>query len=178
MQRKSELDAMLADSQRYEAKRQEVDAWLSRMEGRLARMAPVANTADVLEAQIKEQKSFHAELHQYKAQIDIFSQLTQRLIAVYQQDDTTKVKKTTELINQRYNDLNTSDHARWLWFRMGTYVNTAVNYTQDTLYASCESSLNLCVLNGGPVGGDDEPTWNFDEVPQGAVICIVSSYRT
>uniref|UniRef100_A0A0A9ZD72 Protein detached n=4 Tax=Lygus hesperus TaxID=30085 RepID=A0A0A9ZD72_LYGHE len=108
MQRKTELDAMLADSQRYEAKRLEVDTWISRMEARLARMAPVGNTADVLEAQIKEQKTFHAELHQYKQHMDVFSQLTQKLIAVYQQDDTTKVKKTTELINQRYNDLNTS----------------------------------------------------------------------
>ncbi|KAF6205300.1 hypothetical protein GE061_019470 [Apolygus lucorum] len=108
MQRKTELDAMLADSQRYEAKRQEVDTWISRMEARLARMAPVGNTADVLEAQIKEQKTFHAELHQYKHHMDVFSQLTQKLIAVYLQDDTTKVKKTTELINQRYNDLNTS----------------------------------------------------------------------
>ncbi|XP_073972479.1 dystrophin, isoforms A/C/F/G/H-like isoform X9 [Rhodnius prolixus] len=108
MQRKTELDAMLADSHRYEAKRAEVDTWLNRMESRLARMAPVGNTADVLEAQMREQKSFHAELHQYKHHIELFNQLTQKLIAVYQQDDTTKVKKTTELINQRYNELNTS----------------------------------------------------------------------
>ncbi|XP_024083569.1 dystrophin-like isoform X11 [Cimex lectularius] len=108
MQRKTELDAMLTDSQRYEAKRQEVDTWITRMEARLARMANVGHTADVLEAQMREQKSFHAELHQYKHHIDLFNQLTQKLIAVYQQDDTTKVKKTTETINQRYNDLNTS----------------------------------------------------------------------
>lgn len=56
MQRKTELDAMLADSHRYEAKRAEVDTWLNRMESRLARMAPVGNTADVLEAQMREQK--------------------------------------------------------------------------------------------------------------------------
>lgn len=52
-------------------------------------------------------QSFHADLHQYKHQIEVFNQLTQKLIAVYQQDDTTRVKKMTETINQRYNNLNT-----------------------------------------------------------------------
>lgn len=56
MQRKAQLDAMLGDSQRYEAKRQEVDAWLTRMETRLERMGNVGHTADVLEAQLREQK--------------------------------------------------------------------------------------------------------------------------
>lgn len=56
MQRKAQLDAMLGDSQRYEAKRQEVDAWLTRMETRLDRMGTVGHTADVLEAQLREQK--------------------------------------------------------------------------------------------------------------------------
>ncbi|CAL7946061.1 unnamed protein product [Xylocopa violacea] len=108
MQRKSELDAMLGDSQRYEAKRNEVEVWLARMETRLEKMRAVGHTADVLEAQLREQKSFHAELHQYKHQIEQFNQLTQKLIAVYQEDDTTRVKKMTETINQRYNNLNTS----------------------------------------------------------------------
>ncbi|XP_046827212.1 dystrophin, isoforms A/C/F/G/H-like isoform X8 [Vespa crabro] len=108
MQRKTQLDAMLGDSQRYEAKRNEVEVWLARMETRLEIMRAVGHTADVLEAQLREQKSFHAELHQYKHQIELFNQLTQKLIAVYQQDDTTRVKKMTETINQRYNNLNTS----------------------------------------------------------------------
>lgn len=52
-------------------------------------------------------QSFHVDLHKYKLQIEFFNQLTQKLIAVYQQDDTTRVKKITENINQRYNNLNT-----------------------------------------------------------------------
>lgn len=56
LQRKTQLDAMLTDSQRYEAKRAECEAWLSRMETRLERMGPVGHTADVLEAQLREQK--------------------------------------------------------------------------------------------------------------------------
>ena len=56
MQRKSQLDAMLADSQRFDAKRLEVEAWVSRMETRLERMRAVGHTADVLEAQLREQK--------------------------------------------------------------------------------------------------------------------------
>lgn len=56
MSRKTQLDAMLADSQRYEAKRLEVDAWLGRMEMRLERTGAVGHTADVLEAQLRDQK--------------------------------------------------------------------------------------------------------------------------
>lgn len=56
MQRKTELNAMLSDSQRYEAKKMEIDTWLTRMETRLQRMSLVGNTADVLDAQQREQK--------------------------------------------------------------------------------------------------------------------------
>ncbi|XP_034253689.1 dystrophin-like [Thrips palmi] len=92
MSRKTQLDAMLADSQRYESKRLEVDAWLHRMEVRLDRMGAVGHTADVLEAQLRDQKAFHAELPS-KHHMDLFSQLTQKLIAVYQQDDTTASRR-------------------------------------------------------------------------------------
>jgi len=47
---------MLSDSQKYELKRQEVDAWLSRMDTRLDRLVAVGHTADVLEGQLREQK--------------------------------------------------------------------------------------------------------------------------
>lgn len=56
MQRKTELNAMLSDSQRYETKKMEIDTWLTRMENRLQRMSLVGNTADVLDAQQREQK--------------------------------------------------------------------------------------------------------------------------
>ncbi|GAB0096706.1 LOW QUALITY PROTEIN: dystrophin-like [Sergentomyia squamirostris] len=106
LQRKSQLAAMLGDSQRYEAKRLEIEAWMQRMENRADRMGSVATTADVLDAQQKEQKSFHAELHQYKHQIELFNQLTQKLIAVYPTDDTSRIKRMTEAVNLRYNNLN------------------------------------------------------------------------
>ena len=97
-------------------------------------MGPVGSTANVLEAQIREQKvsnltqilnyskvlliwfipvlkepnlhyyefqSFHAEVHQYKSHIEDFNHLTQELISTYQTDDTAKIKKITEIINQR-----------------------------------------------------------------------------
>ncbi|XP_065223364.1 dystrophin, isoforms A/C/F/G/H-like isoform X4 [Planococcus citri] len=105
-QRKTQLDTMLADSQQYEAKRIEVDNWLQRMEMRFERMAAVGHTADVLEAQLREQKAIHAELHQYKHHVDLFNQLTQKMISFYQQDDTSRVKKKTEQTNTRYNQLN------------------------------------------------------------------------
>lgn len=41
---------------RYETKRMEIEKWLQRMESRLEQMGKIATTADVLEAQQKEQK--------------------------------------------------------------------------------------------------------------------------
>ncbi|XP_025206146.1 dystrophin, isoforms A/C/F/G/H-like [Melanaphis sacchari] len=125
MQRKTELNAMLSDSQRYETKKMEIDTWLTRMENRLQRMSSVGNTADVLDAQQREQKSFHVELHQYKHQIDLFNQLTQKLIAVYQNDDTSKIKKLTEQINQRFQNLNTNIISR------GKVLHSAMNSLQN-----------------------------------------------
>ncbi|XP_065334491.1 dystrophin, isoforms A/C/F/G/H-like isoform X2 [Cloeon dipterum] len=160
MQRKAQLDALLADSQRYDAKRQEVESWLARMEARLERMGPVGHTADVLEAQLREQKSFHAELHQYKHNIELFQQLTQRLIAVYQQDDTTKVKKMTEQVNHRYAKLNTSIVNR------GKSLNSAMNSLQnfdrslDKFHAwlsEAESSLESVDLEADRLGGRRDP---------------------
>lgn len=63
------------------------------MESRIASMAPVGHTADVLDLQLREQKGLHAELHQFKAQIETFQQLTQRLITAHQHEDTSRYKK-------------------------------------------------------------------------------------
>ncbi len=51
-----QLEDLLVDNQQFDSKRREVEAWLGRMEAWLARMRPVGMTADVLEAQIREQK--------------------------------------------------------------------------------------------------------------------------
>lgn len=56
MKRNSKTEAMLNDSICFEKKRLEVETWLQRMETRLDRMVPVGHTADVLEAQLREQK--------------------------------------------------------------------------------------------------------------------------
>ncbi|XP_063538214.1 dystrophin isoform X2 [Cydia strobilella] len=95
------------------------------MEARLAAMAQPGHTADVLEMQLREQKSFHAEVHQYKHQIELFGQLTQRLIAVYRNDDTSRIKRATESINHRYNELNNSIVAR------GKALHSAVSSLQN-----------------------------------------------
>ncbi|XP_019870553.1 dystrophin [Aethina tumida] len=86
----------------FEQRRLELEAWLQRMEGRLAGMVPVGHTADVLEVQLREQKGLHAELHQFKAQIEGFQQLVQRLVTAHQHEDTTRYKKAAEYINQHY----------------------------------------------------------------------------
>lgn len=47
-------------------------------------------------------QTFHAELHQYKYHIELFNQLTQKLIAVYPSDDTSRIKRMTESVNVRW----------------------------------------------------------------------------
>lgn len=47
-------------------------------------------------------QSFHAELHQFKHHIELFHSLTQKLIAVYPSDDTSRIKRMTESVNNRY----------------------------------------------------------------------------
>jgi hypothetical protein len=44
---------------------------------------------------------FHAELHTFKHHIELFNQLTQKLIAVYPTDDVSRIKRVTESINLR-----------------------------------------------------------------------------
>lgn len=79
----------------FDQKKHDLELWLQRMESRLAGMAPVGHTADVLEVQLREQKSLHAELHQFKIQIENFQQLTQKLITAHQHEDTTRYKKVS-----------------------------------------------------------------------------------
>lgn len=93
----------------FEQKRLELEAWLQRMESRLASMAAVGHTADVLEVQLREQKGLHAELHQFKAQIEAFNQLTQRLITAHQHEDTSRYKKVPILTTHPINKNQISD---------------------------------------------------------------------
>ncbi|XP_054271022.1 dystrophin isoform X1 [Macrosteles quadrilineatus] len=166
LQRKAVLDAMLTDSERYEAKRQEVEAWLGRMQARREKMGLVGDTADVLEVQLRDQKAYHAELHQYKHQIELFNQLTQKLIAVYQDDDTSRIKKITEQINQRYNNLNSSIVLR------GKLLNSALNSLHNfdrsldkflAWLSEAESSLESVEVEADRAGGrrDEAVTRQF-----------------
>lgn len=77
----------------FDQKRMELEAWLQRMESRLASMVPIGHTADVLEAQLREQKALHTELHQFKGQIEAFQQMMQRIISNRQNDEGGRYKK-------------------------------------------------------------------------------------
>ncbi|TMW54019.1 hypothetical protein DOY81_000887, partial [Sarcophaga bullata] len=144
LQRAAQLKNMLSDSQRYEAKRIELEKWLQRMEARAERMGTVATTADILEAQQKEQKSFHAELHQNKQQFEIFNQLTQKLIAVYPADDTSRIKKMTEAINQRYSNLNNGVINRGKQLQSAVHSLQSFDRAMDQFLAFLSESESLC----------------------------------
>ncbi|KMZ02634.1 dystrophin, isoforms A/C/F/G/H isoform X14 [Drosophila simulans] len=144
LQRAAQLKNMLSDSQRFEAKRLELEKWLARMEQRAERMGTIATTADILEAQQKEQKSFHAELHQNKQHFDIFNELTQKLIAVYPNDDTTRIKKMTEVINQRYANLNSGVINRGKQLHAAVHSLQSFDRAMDQFLAFLSETETLC----------------------------------
>ncbi|KQS38776.1 uncharacterized protein Dere_GG23350, isoform F [Drosophila erecta] len=144
LQRAAQLKNMLSDSQRFEAKRLELEKWLARMEQRAERMGTIATTADILEAQQKEQKSFHAELHQNKQHFDIFNELTQKLIAVYPNDDTTRIKKMTEVINQRYANLNNGVINRGKQLHAAVHSLQSFDRAMDQFLAFLSETETLC----------------------------------
>uniref|UniRef100_A0A8D8KT95 Protein detached n=2 Tax=Culex pipiens TaxID=7175 RepID=A0A8D8KT95_CULPI len=144
LERKSQLTAMLGDSQRYEAKRIDIESWLNRMESRSERMGVVATTADVLEIQQKEQKSFHAELHQYKHHIELFNQLTQKLIAVYPSDDTSRIKRMTESVNLRYNNLNNAVISRGKSLHAAVHSLQSFDKSLDQFLGWLSEAESLC----------------------------------
>ncbi|XP_041630401.1 dystrophin, isoforms A/C/F/G/H isoform X5 [Drosophila kikkawai] len=144
LQRAAQLKNMLSDSQRFEAKRLELEKWLARMEQRAERMGTIATTADILEAQQKEQKSFHAELHQNKQHFDIFNELTQKLIAVYPNDDTTRIKKMTEVINQRYANLNNGVVNRGKQLHAAVHSLQSFDRAMDQFLAFLSETETLC----------------------------------
>ncbi|XP_030556514.1 dystrophin, isoforms A/C/F/G/H isoform X6 [Drosophila novamexicana] len=144
LQRAAQLKNMLSDSQRFEAKRLELEKWLGRMEQRAERMGTVATTADILEAQQKEQKSFHAELHQNKQHFELFSDLTQKLIAVYPNDDTTRIKKMTEALNQRYSNLNNGVINRGKQLHAAVHSLQSFDRAMDQFLAFLSEMETLC----------------------------------
>ncbi|XP_032305799.1 dystrophin, isoforms A/C/F/G/H isoform X12 [Drosophila ananassae] len=144
LQRAAQLKNMLSDSQRFEAKRVELEKWLTRMEQRAERMGTIATTADILEAQQKEQKSFHAELHQNKQHFDLFNELTQKLIAVYPNDDTTRIKKMTEAINQRYANLNNGVINRGKQLHAAVHNLQSFDRAMDQFLAFLSETETLC----------------------------------
>ncbi|XP_068153853.1 dystrophin, isoforms A/C/F/G/H isoform X4 [Drosophila tropicalis] len=144
LQRAAQLKNMLSDSQRFEAKRLELEKWLGRMEQRAERMGSIATTADILEAQQKEQKSFHAELHQNKQHFELFNDLTQKLIAVYPNDDTTRIKKLTEVVNQRYSNLNNGVVNRGKQLHAAVHSLQSFDRAMDQFLAFLSETETLC----------------------------------
>ncbi|XP_065164491.1 dystrophin [Atheta coriaria] len=90
----------------FDQKKIEIESWLQRLEKRLGQMAPVGHTADVLGMQLREQKSFHAEIHTFKLQVENFQQLAQKCIAMHQHEDTSRFKRSVSDITQLYTRLD------------------------------------------------------------------------
>ncbi|KAI9557614.1 dystrophin [Daphnia sinensis] len=110
--RRNQLEELLTDSHQFERRKQDVDQWLGRMENRLSKLAPVAGTADLIDTQHREQKVLHNEIQQYKSQVEQLTQLSEKLVANYPHDDTSRAVRTNENLTQRYSVLHTGVNAR------------------------------------------------------------------
>ncbi|XP_047739356.1 dystrophin [Hyalella azteca] len=124
--RKTQLDAMLSDSHKLETKRAEVEAWLTRMEHRLERSSMTVGLAPhMLDQQIRDQKGQQAEVQQYKHQMELLNQQTQRLITIYQHDDTRHLRRRGDALNARFNNLQANLAMR------GKALHGAMNSTSN-----------------------------------------------
>ena len=54
--RAAQLEEILVETNRFEAKRLETEAWMARMESKISRLPPVGQTVDLLDSQTREQK--------------------------------------------------------------------------------------------------------------------------
>ncbi|XP_035715809.1 dystrophin isoform X4 [Folsomia candida] len=137
------LEECLSDSIRWESQLRDADAWMGKME---ARIAAVFNThmGEHSDNFMKDQKNLHLELHQYKKQIENFQHHTQQLISTYQQDDTTRIKRATEQVKNRYAHMNNSVVSRGRALAAQATNSTIDRQLEAKLawIAECERSLD------------------------------------
>ncbi|XP_054723979.1 dystrophin-like [Uloborus diversus] len=112
MQRKRQLEGMLADGRGFDERRREVEGWLNRLQGRLERMPPVGQTLDILEAQLKEQKVLQAEVGQWKGSVEGVTRTAHKIAADCPHDDANRLRAIADRINQRYTELAISVQSR------------------------------------------------------------------
>uniref|UniRef100_T1IRG4 Protein detached n=1 Tax=Strigamia maritima TaxID=126957 RepID=T1IRG4_STRMM len=162
MQRKAQLDAMLADCRIFDQKRLEVEMWLSHMENKLERSGSIGQTLDVLEMQSRDQKTLSNEIQHYRPTVDAVNRMAQKLMADYHQDDTRKVKTITDRVNQRFSQLNTSCMIR------GKSLQGALNtlYNLDKALDKFLAWLSEAESTMEGLEAEGEKTNNRSELPQ------------
>nr|XP_015911947.1 dystrophin isoform X3 [Parasteatoda tepidariorum] len=112
MQRKRQLEGMLADGRSFDERRRDVESWLSRLQARLERMPPVGQTLDILENQLKEQKALQAEVGQWKGAVEGVTRTAHKIAADCPHDDANRLRAIADRINQRYTELAISVQSR------------------------------------------------------------------
>ncbi|XP_065582815.1 utrophin-like isoform X3 [Artemia franciscana] len=100
--RAAQLEEILVETNRFEAKRLETEAWMARMESKISRLPPVGQTVDLLDSQTREQKALHSEVSQFRAQLDQVTSAVHALATNYPYEDATRIKATAESLGQRY----------------------------------------------------------------------------
>lgn len=105
LSRKSECTAMASDSEQFARKLNEIDSWLSRLEGILQSTHPLGQTLDVLEHQHQCTMDALKELSKYDHHIKLFMQVCERMNHVYARDDTEQIKAARSRVEQKHKSL-------------------------------------------------------------------------
>ncbi|XP_027487780.1 utrophin isoform X4 [Corapipo altera] len=102
--RQQQLKHMLADSMQWHEQRQEMEHLMEQCEIRLRML--LQTSKEVLTRQISENKLLVQDLHRGDITVAAFNDLSNKLLREYRDDDSRKVKETTDQMNACWVNLN------------------------------------------------------------------------
>ena len=103
--RKSECTAMASDSEQFSRKLNEIDSWLTRLDGIYQSTFPLGQTLDVLECQHQNTMDALKELSKYDHHIKLFMQVCERMNNLYSRDNTEEIIEARLKVDERHKKL-------------------------------------------------------------------------
>ena len=103
--RKSECTAMASDSEQFARKFNEIDSWLTRLDGIFQSTYPLGQTLDVLEHQHQSTMDALKELSKYDHHIKLFVQVCERMNNLYSRDNTEEIVDARQKVDERHKKL-------------------------------------------------------------------------
>ncbi|KAM6945421.1 LOW QUALITY PROTEIN: dystrophin-like [Aplochiton taeniatus] len=104
--RSKELENMLQDSTNWLEARKKVEPLIKQANDKLESLQDISYTLDALKKQNTELKHFESELRQWQRQVDQTNDLAEKLLTLYANDDTHKVKQMMDSMNAAWAHVN------------------------------------------------------------------------